>query len=54
MKKIILSFHIVKEHLSNFIILYDVECHLNSIFLNAFPNKFLLVNKHLIEQKLKV
>ena len=34
MEMIILLFHLVKSHLSNFIILYDMKSHLNSIFLN--------------------
>ena len=33
MEIIILSFYIVKSYLSNFIILYDVECYLDAILL---------------------
>ena len=40
MEMIILLFHIVNDHLSNFIILYDMECHLNSIF----PLSNILIN----------
>ena len=32
---IILSFHLVIGPLSNFITLYDMECHLNLIFPNS-------------------
>ena len=54
MEKMILSFHIVKAHLSNFILLYDVECYLNSIFHNLNILIIFLVKERLIEQKLKV
>ena len=36
---IILSFHVVIGHLSNFITLYDMECHFNS----NFPNSNILI-----------